>query len=47
MAGFAVRLRVRGGMAIAVAPGSSKPDVQVIKRSLTLGALIFIMFFTV
>lgn len=34
-------------MAIAVAPGSSKPDVQVIKRSLTLGALIFIMFFTV
>src|ERR1700675_4486916 len=34
-------------MAIAVAPESSKPDVQVIKRSLTLGALIFIMFFTV
>ena len=34
-------------MDAAVTPGSLKPDVQVIKRSLALGALIFIMFFTV
>ncbi len=34
-------------MAVAVSPGSPIPDVRVIKRSLALGALVFIMFFTV
>ncbi len=34
-------------MAVSVAPQAPRPDVQVIKRSLALGALVFIMFFTV
>jgi hypothetical protein len=34
-------------MAVSVAPQAPRPDVRVIKRSLTLGALVFIMFFTV
>lgn len=36
-------------MAVVAAPpgGAPSPEVRVVKRSLTLGALVFIMFFTV
>jgi hypothetical protein len=36
-------------VAITAAPGGQAPPIQVtvVKRSLTLGALVFIMFFTV
>ena len=34
-------------MAIATAPEAPAPDIRVVKRSLALGALVFIMFFTV
>ena len=34
-------------MAIATAPDTPAPDIRVVKRSLALGALVFIMFFTV
>lgn len=34
-------------MAVVTAPEPAMPDVRVVRRTLTLGALVFIMFFTV